>query len=103
MGAGRVQRTFSPAFIALVLVGLVIGWLAGMSVSPWLTTLSLAPRCSLEMIVRGYNNAAVPDAIIDITYLNRPYMGETTAAGRYTWSFPCKGDAQSRLVVDAPG
>ena len=103
MGAGRVRRTFLPVFIALVLGGLVIGWLVGMSVGPWPTSLSLAPRCSLELIVRGANNAAVPDAIVEITYLNRLTMGETNAAGRYTWRFPCKGDAQSRLVVDAPG
>jgi hypothetical protein len=103
MGAGRVRRTFSPAFIALMFVGLVIGWLVAMSLGPWPTTLSLVPKCSLEMIVRDANNAAVPDAIVEITYLSRLYMGETDAAGRHTWSFPCKGDAQSRLVVDAPG
>jgi hypothetical protein len=98
MGGGRVQRTFSPVYIALVLAGLVIGWLVGMSVGPW-----PARKCSLELIVRDDMNAAVPGAIVEITYLNRPYLGETSAAGRYTWSFPCKGDAQSRLVVDAPG
>ena len=100
---GVVRRTFLPVFIALVLVGLVIGWLVGMSVGPWPATLSLAPRCSLELIVRGTNNTAVPDAIVEIAYLNRLYLGETSAAGRYTWRFPCKGDAQSRFVVDAPG
>lgn len=81
-----------------LLVGLLIGWLVGSSVAP-----SLAPKCSLAMIVRGDNNAAVPGAIIEIIYLNRLYMGETSAAGSYTWNFRCKPDAQSRLVVDAPG
>ena len=102
MDAGRMQRTFLPVIIAVV-VGLVIGWLAGMAVGPWPAALSLAPECSLEMIVRGVNNLPVADAIIEITYLKHLTMGETNVAGRYTWRFSCEEDAQARLFVDAPG
>ena len=73
------------------------------SLQPWPTTLSLVPKCSLTMIIRGDKSAAVPGASVEITYRNRLYLGETNAAGRYNWSFPCKRDVQSRLVVDAPG
>jgi hypothetical protein len=102
MGAARVRWTVLPVIIALVF-GLAIGWLAGMPVERWPIALPFAPRCSQELIVRDGTGAAVPGAAVKITYLDRLYMGETSAAGRYTWNYLCKGDASSRLVIDAPG
>jgi hypothetical protein len=99
LGAERARATYLAALIVLVLMaGLAIGWLTGRSVGPWPTS-----ECRLELIVRGENDVALPGASVEITYLNNLYMGETSATGRYAFSFSCKGDAPSRLLVDAPG